>query len=184
MLHLFKERYEKSEAEKATPATFVNADIHTLPLKDASVDVMVVSAVFLHNHKDVVRRSLKEVERVLKPGGTLLVYSSFPRGLSLMGLQGYAYQALLNLLGKPFKNGPVRYYSKAELKGVFTNFADVTYVASGFAVLPKTIIILPGFLEVIYRVGIANPVNKLLEKITPAPLKQYFATHFDIVAIR
>ena len=184
MLQLFKDRYAKTVAEQSTPVTLINADIHTLPLKERSVDVVVVSAVFLHNHKSTVVRAMEEVKRVMKPGATLLVYSSFPRSYTLMGVQGLLYQGLLNLMGKPMKNGPVRYYSKRELRKLFSEFSSVTYVPDGFAILPKTIIILPGPLERLYRLGIANPVNRLLQKLMPQKLQRHFAVHFDIVATR
>lgn len=184
MLALFRNRYQENQAEQSTPALFVNADIHTLPLKDASVDMVIVCAVFLHNHKSVVEQSIEELKRVLKPGGTLLVYSSFPRGYTLMGLQGHMYQGLLNILGKPLKNGPVRYYSKAELKKMLSGFSHITYVPDQFAILPKTLVFLPGILESVYRKLISVPVNKLLEKITPAFLKPQFAVFFDIIAKR
>jgi ubiquinone/menaquinone biosynthesis C-methylase UbiE len=184
MLQLFKEHYEHSEVEQRTPLTLVNADIHTLPLINQSVDVVVVSAVFLHNHKSVVKQSVEELKRVMKPGATLLVYSSFPRKWTLMGLQGVLYQGLLNLLGKPMTNGPVRYYSKRELKNLFKEFSHIEYVYDGFAVLPKTIIILPGILERWYRLGIANPLNRLLERVMPDQVKPYFAVHFDVKITR
>ena len=184
MLQLFKERYFKNIEEQSTPIDFVNADIHTLPIKDQSVDLVIVCAVFLHNHKTVVRRSISELKRIIKPGGTLLVYSSFPRTFTFMGLQGHMYQGLLNLMGKPMKNGPVRYYRKKEISEMLSDFAEVEYVSDGFAVLPKTIIILPGILEKIWRLGIANPINSLLSKIVPKSLKKYFAVHLDIVAKR
>lgn len=184
MLQIFKSRYDAEVSEQSTPLTLLNADIHTLPLKDRSVDVVFVSAVFLHNHKSVVRRAIEELKRVMKPGATLLVYSSFPRGYTLMGLQGNLYQGLLNLLGKPMKNGPVRYYSKGELKNMFKDFADVSYVHDGFALLPKTIIFLPGIFEKVYRTGIANPVNRFLQNILLQTVKNWFAVHYDIVAKR
>lgn len=184
MLQLFKKRYAENVSEQSTPLTLVNADIHTLPLEDKSVDVVVVSAVFLHNHKTVVKRAVEELKRVVKPGGTLLVYSSFPRTYTFMGLQGLLYQGLLNILGKPMKNGPVRYYTKRELNKLFKEFQQVTYVPDGFTFIPKTIIILPSFIERLYRVGIANPVNTFLEKITPKALKKYFAVHLDVIAKR
>lgn len=184
MLTLFRQRYQTTEQENRTPLLLVNADIHTVPLEDNSADAAVVCAVFLHNHKDVVSRSLEELKRVLKPGGTLLVYSSFPRAASGMGLQGNLYQLFLNLLGKPFKNGPVRYYSKKEVSKLFVDFAELDIFPVGYAVLPKTLIFLPGPLEKLYRLGIANPLNKLFEKITPLSLAPYFAVHYDIVAKR
>jgi ubiquinone/menaquinone biosynthesis C-methylase UbiE len=184
MLSLFKERYIRSEEEQRTPALFVNADIHTVPLEDASVDVVIVCAVFLHNHKDVVAKAMTEIKRVLKPGGTLLVYSSYPRVASAMGIQGTLYQMFLNLMGKPFKNGPVRYYSKGEVIALHSGFSKLVIKPVAFAVLPKTVIFLPGPLEALYRNGVANPINRLLERILPSVLKPYFAVHFDIIATK
>jgi ubiquinone/menaquinone biosynthesis C-methylase UbiE len=184
MLNLFKQRYTGSELEQKTPLLLVNADIHTVPLSDKSVDAVVVSAVFLHNHKDVVAKSLEEIKRVLKPGGTFLVYSSFPRAATAMGMQGWAYQIILNLLGKPFKNGPVRYYRKGEVVNLFREFSEVDIIPVEFTVIPKTLIFLPGPLERVWRVGFANPINRFLENIMPNSLKHYFAVHFDVVAKR
>ena len=184
MLSLFKARYESTPTEHQTPVLLVNADINLLPLAAQSVDVAIVCAVYLHNHKDIARQAVAELSRVVRPGGKVLVYSSFPRGMSLMGLQGYAYQALLHLLGRPYKNGPVRYYRAAEVRQLFADFAAVELKPVGFAVLPKTIIILPGPLEKLYRVGRANPVIALLSRLMPSFLAPYFATYFDVVATR
>lgn len=114
----------------------------------------------------------------------MLVYSSFPRVASAMGLQGTVYQAFLNLMGKPFKNGPVRYYSRKEVTKLFSGFSEITLVPYQFAVLPKTLIFLPGPLEKLWRLGIANPVNKLLERLFPASWKPAFSVHYDVVAKR
>jgi len=184
MLTIFKRRYETAPAEQRTPVLFVNADIHTLPLQNQSVDMVIVCAVFLHNHKEVVSRAMAEVTRVLKPGGKLLVYSSFPRAATAMGLQGYAYQILLNLLGKPYKNGPVRYYRGTEVRRLLKDFKSVSLVPFGFAIIPKSIIFLPKFLDTIYRTGFANPLNKVLEKICPTSCKKYFAMYYDVIATR
>lgn len=184
MLSLFKERYQLNKAEQQTPLLLLNADIHTLPLKDASVDVAIVCAVFLHNHKDVVKQAVAEIKRVVKPGGRVLVYSSFPRAATLMGMQGLAYQALLNLIGRPFKNGPVRYYWRREIMHLFDGFTEVELKPTGYAVIPKSLIFLPRVLDSVWRLVIANPINKLLEIITPKFLKYYCATHFDVVAKR
>jgi ubiquinone/menaquinone biosynthesis C-methylase UbiE len=184
MLKIFQQRYNLSDQEQETPLLLLNADIHTLPLVADSVDVAIVCAVFLHNHKEVVVRAVTDISRVVKPGGKVLVYSSFPRSATAMGVQGYLYQCLLNLLGKPYKNGPVRYYRGKEIKRLFKDFAEVELRPMGYNVLPKTLIFLPGFLEKIYRVGIANPVNKALESITPAKIKPIFAVHYDVIATR
>ncbi len=184
MLSLFRERYIRSDEEQLTPALSLNADIHTIPLINNSVDVVLVCAVFLHNHKDVVQKSMQEIKRILKPGGTLLVYSSFPRAATAMGIQGIAYQALLNLLGKPFKNGPVRYYGKREVTKLLNGFSEVIIVPHGFTVIPKSLIFLPRFIDKGWRLGIANPLNLILEKVIPKSLKPYFCVHYDVVAKR
>lgn len=184
MLSLFKQRYSSTEAEQGTPLLLLNADIHTLPLETDSVDVAIVCAVFLHNHKSIIEKAMNEVKRVVKPGGKVLVYSSFPRTMTAMGMQGHAYQMLLNLMGQPFKNGPVRYYRGKEVKRMFDGFEKVELVPVGFNVLPKTLIFLPRPIETVWRVGIANPVNSALERVTPKSLRRYFAVHYDVVAHR
>ncbi len=184
MLSLFRDRYVRRDEEQRTPLLLLNADIHTVPLKDAAVDAVIVCAVFLHNHKDVVEKSMQEIKRILKPGGTLLVYSSYPKAATLMGVQGMLYQALLNLMGKPFKNGPVRYYSKKEVMKLHAGFAELDIVPVGFGVVPKTLIFLPGPIEKIYRTWFSNPVNNFLEKICPKSYKHLFAAWYDVIATR
>jgi ubiquinone/menaquinone biosynthesis C-methylase UbiE len=184
MLSLFSQRYAGSGKEQQTPLLLVNADIHTIPLQSAAVDVVLVSGVLLHNHKDVVVRSIEEIHRVLKPGGTLLVYNAFPNAISLMGVQGLAQQALLNLLGKPFKNGPVRYYTKHEVGRLLGDFVAVDILPVGYNLLLTSLIFLPGPLDGLYRRWVAAPLNAFFERLTPLSLRPYFATHFDVVAKR
>lgn len=182
MLQLFQDRYRRETNEQTTPALFLNANIHTIPLKDDSVDNVVVAAVFLHNHKSVVKQSIDEIQRVLKPGGKLFVYSSFPNKWTLMGLQGALYQMLLNLLGKPYKNGPVRYYGMKEVSNLFEGFGEVNIRTTGFAILPKRLIFLPSILDKGYRTLIANPLNAILMRILPKFIKEKASLHFDVFA--
>lgn len=182
MLTLFEQHYSASAAEQQTPLLLLNADIHTLPLCDSSVDVVIVSAVFLHNHKSVVEQAMTELKRVVEPGGTILIYSSFPRAATLMGMQGLVYQAFLNLIGRPFKNGPVRYYWRREIMHLFDGFTEVELKPVGYAVLPKSLIFLPKPVDKVWRTLVAKPLNRALEFITPAFLKYYCAVHFDVVA--
>lgn len=184
MLRLFKARHESSEQESATPAVFVNSDMARLPILDGSIDLVVVSAVFLHNHKSIVRSAMSEIGRVLKTGGKILVYSSFPRKATAMGIQGTAYQALLNILGTPTRNGPVRYYSKSELKELFTSFSRLRLKPTGFEVMPKSIIGLRGTAERVYRLRVSAPINRTLEKLVPAKWHAAFARHYDVLATK
>ena len=93
----------------------VKGAIDDLPLRDGSIDAVITSAVWLHNPKSVVARSVREVFRVLKPGGKLLVFSSFPNGGNPANWQEKFYtEIILPLAGKTEKNGPVRTYSEGE----------------------------------------------------------------------
>jgi ubiquinone/menaquinone biosynthesis C-methylase UbiE len=184
MLTLFKEHYIRSDKEQQTPLLLINADIHTVPLRDNSIDVAIVSAVFHHNHKDVATKAMAELKRVVKPGGTVLIYSSFPCLVTAMGVQGTIYQMFLNLMGKPFKNGPVRYYSKREVLKLFSDFDEVNIIPYGFGIIPKTLIFLPKPIEKLYRRGFSNPVNRLLEKICPESWKANFGSYYDVIAKR
>jgi ubiquinone/menaquinone biosynthesis C-methylase UbiE len=184
MLSLFRQRYIRSDAEQQTPLLLLNADIHTVPLKDASVDVAIVCAVFLHNHKDVVGKAVAELKRVMKPEGLVLVYSSFPRRATAMGIQGALYQFFLNLMGKPFKNGPVRYYARREVLKLFRDFSEVEIHPHEVTFVPKSLIFLPRPIDKLWRLGVANPLNTLFEKFLPLSLHPYFAVHYDVVARR
>lgn len=183
MLGIFKRRYDSTPPEQKTPVMLVNSDITTLPFPAASVDVVVVSAVFLHNHKSVVKAAMAEVGRVLKPGGKLLVFSSFPRRATAMGLQGSLHQFYLNRRGTPERNGPVRYYSHREVARMLQGFADVRILPTGFEVVPKSIIGTPPALDKLYRRFVSGPANvglgRLLKRWQPA-----FARHYDVIAIR
>ncbi len=184
MLELCRQWYEQNAVAERTPLLLVHSDINALPLRDASVDLVVVSAVFLHNHKSITVQAMDEVRRVLKPGGRLLVYSSFPNSRSLMGVQGACYQAALNLTGKPFKNGPVRYFSRREVEHLLEGFTQVSINPHGFEAVPKRIIIFPGVLDRIYRVGFANPANQLLRRLLQARWQTPFAAYHDVSAMR
>ena len=50
-------------------------DVHDLPLKDASVDAVICIALL--EHVEEPHRAMKEIYRVLKPGGYLFVYVPF-----------------------------------------------------------------------------------------------------------
>jgi ubiquinone/menaquinone biosynthesis C-methylase UbiE len=167
-----------------TPMYFVYGMIDAIPLKDASVDMVVVSAVFLHNHKSVTERSLAEVHRVLRPGGKLFVYASFPNLHSLAGYQGALYLFFMGLMGDAYRNGPVRFFSAHEVYSLLHDFSSVEIIPAGFAILPKRILILPGILGRVYREYIANPVNGFLASVLPTSLAQYLRTHHDVRAVR
>lgn len=182
MLRLFRERYRNSDAEGRSPALFVNSDISKMPLLENSIDFAVVSAVFLHNHKPVVRAATQEIERVLKPDATLLVFSSFPRRATAMGLQGWAYHTFLSLQGRGAVNGPVRYYSKNEVLSLFSGFSQTEVVPTGFELIPKSLIGVQGAADRVYRRYFSGPMNEFFQKLVPSRWQPAFARHYDVVA--
>ena len=184
MLRLFKERYASSLAEQRTPAVWINGNISDLAIKSGVVDLVVVSAVFLHNHKELVRRAMHEIERVLRPGGKLLVFSCFPRRATLMGVQGSLYQLLLNLLGDRFRNGPVRYYSKRQVEDMLRGFSSRELVPYDFEVVPKSIVVLSGRADELWRKNVASPLNRFLASAIPAKWRSAFCRHYDVVAVK
>ncbi|HJV33339.1 MAG TPA: methyltransferase domain-containing protein [Patescibacteria group bacterium] len=181
MLKKFHERYADTEAERATPLVLVRGDIDRIPLRDASVDACIVSAVYLHNHKDVTRASLAEIRRVLKPGGRALVVGSLPSASGLTGLQGRLFLAWLKLIGQERKNGPVRYFTRDEVEGMFADFGATEIHPFGFSVLPKTILGMPAALRLPYR-RFYDRVHAFLSKRLSKEAQARFCTHYDVVA--
>jgi ubiquinone/menaquinone biosynthesis C-methylase UbiE len=177
MLSLFSKRYNDSVLEQKTPLVLVNANIDNLPIKDNSVDNAIVSAVFLHNQKSVTQKSINEIRRVLKPGGKIFILSSFPNKASLTGLQGEIYLFILKIFGKGTTNGPVRYFFKKEVENMLRGFSWPEIIPTGFAVLPKTILILPNFLNNIYKRP-AQKINSWLASFLP---RKPFCTHYDAI---
>ena len=60
---------------------FVLADVRTLPFADASFDKAVAADLVEHLDDETFRAMLRELRRVLLPGGTFTVYTPNPRHL-------------------------------------------------------------------------------------------------------
>lgn len=67
MLEILRERYEGKIAGLVT----LQADAHSLPLRDDNVDVVLCNGVYPHFHDK--RRALSEIRRVLRPSGVLII---------------------------------------------------------------------------------------------------------------
>lgn len=91
---------------------FVVGDARRLPLRDDSVDVAFSYSVFQHFAKENVRGALRELARVLTPGGTSLVQMGNARGLRSI------YNRIRGETG-PAADFVVRYWTPAELREAF-----------------------------------------------------------------
>jgi SAM-dependent methyltransferase len=70
--------YRNRFAPGESPLYLIRASADELPLQDGSVDTVLTSAVFLHMGKSFVARAVREIARVLRPGGEIVFDASFP----------------------------------------------------------------------------------------------------------
>lgn len=64
-----------ADAENAVGARFVRADAAYLPIADRCADIALAADFTEHLDDDTLRRVLDEARRVLRPGGTLVIYT-------------------------------------------------------------------------------------------------------------
>jgi ubiquinone/menaquinone biosynthesis C-methylase UbiE len=184
MLEEFKRRHEANELERRTPLLLVQGQIDKLRLLDGSVKTVVISAVLLHNPKDVVRRAIEEAYRVLATGGKLIIACDFPNARSLAGLQGRLYLLSLRIRGKAQRNGPVRYYVEREVLSLLSSFDSVRVERNRFQLLPKTLLVLPTGIGRVYRSFIFGPVQRLAERLIPTRFRQHFYVDLTVIATK
>jgi ubiquinone/menaquinone biosynthesis C-methylase UbiE len=100
--------------------TFATATAQALPYPDASFDVVLSSLAMHHVPADDRPAALREMSRVLRPGGRLFVvdFNGLPRHLRV-----------LNLLGALSKHGD-RHHDTVDLVGLLTE-AGLHVTASG-----------------------------------------------------
>jgi 2-polyprenyl-3-methyl-5-hydroxy-6-metoxy-1,4-benzoquinol methylase/uncharacterized protein YbaR (Trm112 family) len=94
-------------------ATFVVADGRHLPFPDASFDAVFSYGVLQHFSKPDVRRTLAEVARTLRPGGTCVI--GMPNSFGPLTIL-----RRLQTLVRPPEGFDVRYWTPRELVAAFT----------------------------------------------------------------
>jgi SAM-dependent methyltransferase len=184
MLRLFHERHESNEIERNTPLMLVHGSIDDIKLTDASVDTVVIAAVLLHNPKRVTRAVVAEARRVLRPGGRLLVLSDLPNSRTLAALPNHLQVTALALSGRGDRNGPVRTYSRPEVRALFADFEDVRVHTKGHSVLPKRLPGVPESLSRRYRTFVHDPVQRWAEHRIPATVLDRMYANVRVVATR
>jgi SAM-dependent methyltransferase len=114
-----------------------------LPLHEATFDCVLSAAVLLHLPRSETRRVLQELHRILRPGGRLILASCFPNLANVEGLQSWLYERLLR---DPARNGPVRAYTRAQVRQLFEGWREVQIIERGATLFPRQLfgIALPG----------------------------------------
>jgi SAM-dependent methyltransferase len=145
------------------------ASADDLPIEDASVDLAVSSAVFLHMGKSFVARAVREIARVLRPGGAFVFDGCFPNTLNPANLPPR--------LKPPQLRNPnaLKYWRRQEVErlldksGLAERAGGFEIEATSYAVVPKTV----GPL----RVPLARRVNRALG--SPSSLRDLLAVSFS-----
>jgi SAM-dependent methyltransferase len=184
MLRLFRDRYRNNAPEQRTPLMLLHGRIDDVRLSDGSVDNVVIVGVLLHNPKKVARRVIAEARRVLRAGGKLIVMHDLPNSTTAAALPGHLYLGLLALLGRRDLNGPLRYWSKSQVRRLFVDFEDVRILENGLAVLPKRIIGMPVAFNHWYRRTLYESVQRFAEHHFSARLRGALYGNVSVIATK
>jgi arsenite methyltransferase len=150
-----------------TVAVCASAD--ELPLEDESVDLVVSSAVFLHMGKHFVGGALREIARVLRPGGDFVFDVSFPNRRNPSSW-------VPRLKPPPLRNpNALKYWTRPEVERAL-EASGLAARAGGYRVEPATYAVLPKRVGPLSLPG-ARRVNAALG--TPRVLSDFFAVTYN-----
>lgn len=126
-------RRARATLARKTHCTFVNAAAETMPLMDASVDV-VTCLYLLHELPRKIRHAVaREATRVLKPGGRLIVVDSLQVG------DDPPLDPLLELFPRAYHEPYYADYVRTDLERLFAD-AGLKYVSSELAFFSKVMV--------------------------------------------
>jgi SAM-dependent methyltransferase/uncharacterized protein YbaR (Trm112 family) len=111
--------------ELAVAAEYVVADARRLPFADDSFDVVFSYSVLQHLGKEDALAALREVGRVLKPGGRSLIEMA-----NLFGLHNLALQLRRRRLREATEPAGVRYWTPCELLAAFRETIGPTQLSA------------------------------------------------------
>lgn len=150
-------------------------NVSTLPFPDASFQSVLSCAVLLHNPKREIEGIIGEFRRILVDGGTLILAGSFPNVLNPEG-----FTNLRNNF-RATENGPVRAYTRSEVKKLFQTFTRVSVEAHQMLLLPRGVgsITLPW-------AGLSRALNRYLTEHWMNTFKHsaWFVNHHDVIATK
>lgn len=115
-----------AEIDKAGGVTTVLARMHALPFDDHAFDHVLSWNVIYHGDEDILLRTIAEIRRVLKPGGSFMGTMLSKRRLphELAKAPGHEISRNTWVLDSPDtdKSHPHYYCSAAELLALFSGF--------------------------------------------------------------
>lgn len=172
------------EARDRGATNILAAAGESLPFRTGSLDVVVLNEVIEHVTND--RATMREVGRVLAPGGTCVIFAPnrlFPfetHGiyLSLRGERRYIFGniPLVNWLPSVIRDRLVphaRVYTRATL--------DHAVASSGLDVVVRDYVF-PGFDNIAARLGVAGrALREVMLRIEDGPLRQFGISHVYVL---
>ncbi|MGQ4648733.1 methyltransferase domain-containing protein [Lyngbya aestuarii] len=149
-------------------------NLANIPVKSDYFDCIISCAVLLHLPHAEAREIINEMYRVLKPGGQIILVSSFPSIYNLEGIQNFVYEKF-----KPRANGPVRVYRKEQVKKLLSRFQEVKLVARNLTVIPRSI----AQINLPFGSAIRNFNKKMTERYLATFAESGFlVSHYEVVA--
>jgi ubiquinone/menaquinone biosynthesis C-methylase UbiE len=150
-------------------------NLDALPFPESHFEFVLSCAVLLHVPKNEVKTIIGELRRVLVNDGPMVLAGSFPNALNPEGLANIRHNRL------PGKNGPVRVYTRSEVKRLFNEFASVEVEAHQMIVLPRSI----GPMRLPFG-NLARAANKYCSEhfIETFKHSNCFVNHHDVVATK
>ena len=150
-------------------------NLDALPFPESHFEFVLSCAVLLHVPKDEVKTIIGELRRVLVNDGPMVLAGSFPNALNPEGLADIRNHRLAK------KNGPVRVYTRSEVKRLFNDFTSVEVEAHQMIVLPRSI----GSIRLPFG-NLARAVNKYCSAhfIETFKHSNCFVNHHDVVATK
>jgi SAM-dependent methyltransferase len=145
------------------------ASADDLPIEDRSVDLALSSAVFLHMGKSFVARAVREIARVLRPGGAFVFDGCFPNTLNPANWPPRVKPPKLR------NPNALKYWSRSEVERLLTE-SGLAERAGGFRIEPTSYALLPKTVGPV-SVPLARRLNQALG--TPSSLRDVLAVSFS-----
>ena len=163
----------------------VNSDVADMPFQDDSFDVIYSAGLMQHLDKDIAGKTVSEVKRILKKGGKVFFYESFPNKWHLwMPIQAPEYfttEPIRHQLRLGDSEARVRRYTCSEVAHLFRNFSKVEINPLDYRLLPQNI----GPFGVPYRSKVKRlnqKFSKRMEQINNRIAAKFLVYFIDVVA--